>query len=385
MATHQCHHDDENFPSENRLENATCVDMGDDDEEQEQFEFQYKKIGTHCFAPTIAEAEAAFEDIKKILKPTRKKGPGYVHHGLDDFTHSRVEAMRKFLWKYVAGNSTARWGAAALETARDHGRGPHHARLLREWTHGFIKNRKDLPTNSYGTWNTSMLDDEDLAQAIHLHLQSLGPWIRAQDIVDFVKCPETLTQFGLKKPISLATAQRWMKRLGYRWTTNPNGQYVDGHERKDVIDYRQKIFLPWWMSIEERTRKWTDDQKEEMIGEQPANRRVVVWFHDESTFYANDRRKLRWVHKNETAIPHPKGEGASLMVSDFVSADYGWLRSPDKTKEARIFFKAGKNREGYFTNDDILNQTTTAMDILTGFYPHEEHILVYDNATTHTK
>ncbi|KAF8221017.1 hypothetical protein L208DRAFT_1536349 [Tricholoma matsutake] len=222
-----------------------------------------------------------------------------------------------------------------------------------------------------------MLDNEDLAQAIHLHLQSLGLWIRAQDVVDFVKHPETLVQFGLKKSISLATAHRWMKCLGYRWTTNPIGQYVDGHERKDVVDYCQKTFLPIWMSIEVRTRKWTDDQKDELIREQPANLCIVVWFHDESTFYANDCRKLRWVHKSETAVPCPKGEGASLMVSDFVSADYGWLRSPDKTKEARVFFKAGKNHKGYFTNDDILNQTTTAMDILTEFYPDEEHILSY--------
>jgi hypothetical protein len=373
--------------AENRTESEpVTVDMGgEDDEEQEQVEFRYEKTGTHRFVPTAAEAEAAFADIKNVLKPPRKKGPGYDHHGLDELTYSRVEAMRKFLWKYVAGNNTAHWVSASLETAHDHERGPHHARLLREWTHAFIVNRKDLPQNVYGTWKASMLDDEDLAQAIHLHLQSLGPWIRAQDVVDFIKLPETMAQFRLKKPISLATAHWWMKRLGYRWMTNPSGQYVDGHERKDVVDYCQKTFLPWWMSIEERTRKWTEDRKEEVVGEQPANRRVIVWFHDESTFCANDCRKLHWVHKSETAVPRPKGEGASLIVSDFVSADYGWLRSPDKSKEARVFFKAGKNRKGYFTNDDILDQTTTAMDILTEFYPEEEHILVYDNATTHTK
>jgi hypothetical protein len=230
-----------------------------------------------------------------------------------------------------------------------------------------------------------MLDNEDLAQAINLHLQSLGLWIRAQDVVDFVKCPETMAHFGLKKLISLSTATRWMKHFGYRWTISPGGQYVDGHERRDIVEYRQKNFLPRWMSIEERTRKWKEDRVEEEIDERPQNDRpVVVWFHGESTFYANDRRKLRWVHKNETAVPRPKGEGASLMVADFVSADYGWLHSPDNTKEARVFFKAGKNREGYFTNEDILNQTTVAMDILTEFYPNEEHKFVFDNATTHT-
>jgi hypothetical protein len=229
-----------------------------------------------------------------------------------------------------------------------------------------------------------MLEDEDFAQAIHLHLQSLGPWIRAQDVVDFVKRPETLAQFGLKKPISLAIATWWMKQLGYRWTTTPGGQYVDGHKRKDIVDYCLETFLPRWMSIEERTQKWKEDWLQEEIGEQPQNHRTVIWFHDESTFYANDRRRLRWVHKDETAVPRPKGEGASLMVADFVSTDYGWLCSPDKTQEAHVFFKAGKNRKGYFTNEDILNQTMKAMDILTEFYPDEEHVFVFDNATTHT-
>jgi hypothetical protein len=59
--------------AENRMENETSVDMGgDDDDEQEQVEFQYEKIGVHCFAPAIAEAEAAFENIKQVLKPSCK-------------------------------------------------------------------------------------------------------------------------------------------------------------------------------------------------------------------------------------------------------------------------------------------------------------------------
>ncbi|KAF5369637.1 hypothetical protein D9615_010264 [Tricholomella constricta] len=296
--------------------------------------------------------------------------------------------MRKFLWKYVSGGETTRWAKSSLETAQDHERGPHHARLLREWTRAFLADHKDLPINLYGTWKTSMLDDEGLQQGIYLHLQTLGPYVRAQDLVDFMKKPETMAKFNLKKPISLATAQRWMKRLGYRWTVTPTGQYVDGHERADVVNYRQKKFLPRWMSIEERTRRWKAGFKEAEDVEEmrPIHRRIVVWFHDESTFYANDRRRQRWVHKDENAVPRAKGEGASLMVADFVSADYGWLASPDKTERARILFKAGKNREGYFTNDDTLKHATTAMDILTKYYPNEEHILVFDNATTtHTK
>ena len=118
--------------AKNRTENeAADSDIGDnDEEEQEQVEFCYEKIETHRFVPTIAEAEAALEDIKEFLKPSRKTGPGSVHHGLNELTHSHIEAMRMFLWKYVAGNSTTRWVPASLDTAHDHERGTHHARLL---------------------------------------------------------------------------------------------------------------------------------------------------------------------------------------------------------------------------------------------------------------
>jgi hypothetical protein len=73
------------------------------------------------------------------------------------------------------------------------------------------------------------------------------------------------------------------------------------------------------------------------------------------------------------------------MVADFVSADYGWLRSLDGTESARVLFKAGKTRSGYFTNEDILEQMAKAMDILTKYYSNEDHVLIFNNATTHLK
>jgi len=88
---------------------------------------------------------------------------------------------------------------------------------------------------------------------------------------------------------------------------------------------------------------------------------------------------------NETAEPCAKGEGPSQMVADTVSADYGWLHSPDGEEKARVLLKAGKNREGYFTNDNILAQADKAMDILEKHYPDDDHVLIFDNASTHQK
>jgi hypothetical protein len=57
------------------------------------------------------------------------------------------------------------------------------------------------------------------------------------------------------------------------------------------------------------------------------------------------------------------------MVANIVSADYGWLKSPDGKEEAQVLFKAGKNCEGYFTSDDILEQAEKAINILKKIIP----------------
>jgi hypothetical protein len=112
---------------------------------------------------------------------------------------------------------------------------------------------------------------------------------------------------------------------------------------------------------------------------------VIVWFHDETIFYTHNRRKKAWYHKDALAKPYVKGEGTSLMIADFISADFSWLQSPDGTRNVQRVMKPGKNRDGYFTNDDIDEQAHAAIDILTEFYPKFDHVFIYNNAPSHLK
>lgn len=50
-----------------------------------------------------------------------------------------------------------------------------------------------------------------------------------------------------------------------------------------------------------------------------------------------------------------------------------------------MVFKAGKGREGYFTCKDMIKQAMKAMDILDQCYSDEDHVFVFDNATTFLK
>jgi hypothetical protein len=347
--------------------------------------------------PTIEEARKALDDLRALLKPPRKDRTGYTDPKLPPVLKERLLQMKDFLWLYtdVRCDGTIHpenpvggcWTKAADRAARNAGnKGPYLSRCLRSWSKAYINNRIALPHRK-PSQKYSRIDDEYLAAELKLHLQSVGKFVRAQDIVDYLDVPGNRARVGVKKSISVRTARRWMLRMGYRWKKEPHGQYADGHERSDVVHYCQNIFLPAWTRYQSCLRKW---KKDDLTIEEPSEagtsvRRTVMWFHDESTFYANDRRKTRWVHNSEGAMPQPKGEGASLMVADFVSADYGWLQSQDGKESARVLFKAGKARDGYFTNEDILVQAAKAMEILKKDYPDEDHVLVFDNATTHLK
>jgi hypothetical protein len=75
-----------------------------------------------------------------------------------------------------------------------------------------------------------------------------------------------------------------MKKLDYCWTYNPKGQYIDGNEQEDVAVYCQNVFLLGWENIKAQTCDWSNGQPNPL----PHEWKIVVWFHDESTFYAND-------------------------------------------------------------------------------------------------
>jgi hypothetical protein len=171
--------------------------------------------------------------------------------------------------------------------------------------------------------------------------------------------------------------------MGYRWKRNLKGQYVDGHERQDVVDYHQNIFLPDIMEFEGRMRWWTEDHRWDLLPS--VTRAMVLWYHDETSFQAHNRCQTAWYHNSTTPVPYAKGEGASIMIADFISAYYGWLRSPDGQESAQVVFQAGKVREGYFTNDDIVAQVEHAMEILAKYYPNKDHVFVYNCASTHLK
>lgn len=370
-----------NFNYATDSDSDLSVDPSDPDECSNSFP------GKDRLAPTIVNATEALEDLKNTLNPPRNTGRGYKkpRPDIDPYVQKQLEAMKIMLnfYSHPKSHTYGAWSASSIHAAIALGQGGSCGRRLCQLNRQFIRDRTMLPVNPYGNWNESLLVEEDLTNEISLYLMEIGKEISATKLMEFINNENIRLKYGIEKPISERTARRYLNRLGYRWSAPKKGQYADGHEREDVVYYREHIFLPHWRKIESRMAFWTKDNLEE--GPQMPGLEVVTWFHDETIFYAHDRRKKAWYHKDAPAKPYAKGEGASLMIADFVSAKFGWLHSLDGKQSARRVMKPGKNKDGYFSSEDICSQADEAMEIAQKYYPQYEHIFIYDNATTHLK
>ena len=189
-------------------------------------------------------AKAALADVTAILNPKRKSGLSHNPFEGDELLRKRLGMVKMFLWTYTDKSKPMPWMASSLKAAHAFQMSTHMAKQLRKWARSFIEDCTNLPINLYGSWNVSLLDNGKLAKEIHQHLQEKGKWVKALDIVHFLDTSKIKAKYSLKKTILLATAQRWMFMMDYWWTKMPSGQYVDRHEREDMVTYGQSKFLP---------------------------------------------------------------------------------------------------------------------------------------------
>lgn len=100
---------------------------------------------------------------------------------------------------------------------------------------------------------------------------------------------------SLKSPICYRTAQRWLVKVGWRLTVLRKGVYMDGHERPDVVEYRNNVFLP---KMAEYERRMVHFEGPDLTRVEPVLKEgeteIVVYFQDESCFHANEYKSRAW-------------------------------------------------------------------------------------------
>ncbi|KAI3998438.1 hypothetical protein K525DRAFT_214660, partial [Schizophyllum commune Loenen D] len=288
-------------------------------------------------APNITAASKAAFDLALYMRGESRgpKSRGYKDPHFDSYSRRKLEAIHDFLNMYThpLSATSGQWQASAHQTALAKGRGEYFAEAILRMARAYIENREVLPINPYGQWTESMLADEDLTNEVTLHLQELKDNVTAEKLTLFLRRPEIKEKYQIDRDVSVRTARRYLNQLGYRFVEAKKGQYSDGHERADVVYYRNYVYLPRIEHLYSRCRAWDSDGTP-VEGPLNEGKQVIIWYHDETIFYAHDRRRRAWRHK-EDIRPYQKGDGVSLMIADYISADFGWLRGPDGSNARR--------------------------------------------------
>ena len=267
---------------------------------------------------------------------------------------------------------------------------------------------QELPGHQHAQTRLSVLNDENVTHSIKEALgeRAKNGFLSATDIVEVVSSLEIqaqLTQAGIYRPsIAKSTACHWLSKLGWHHGRHQNGMYADGHEWEDVVKYR-KGFVEQFVQYECRFT-WDDEGKElTPLSGSAAIRHLplVLITHDESTFYQNSQRQVYWGCPGKNVTPRPKGEGVTLMVSDFLTSEWGALHDNDQCainlffhtqirslshSEAQKIFWPGKNRDSWFTASHLLAQVDNTIDIFqrrTGGCT--QGLFIFDNAPSHQK
>jgi hypothetical protein len=96
-----------------------------------------------------------------------------------------------------------------------------------------------------------------------------------------------------------------------------NGLYIDGHERRDVVEYFE-AFLKRMLEYANYFFQYEgDDMNIEMAPVLESSQRPLVWLtHDEYCFSPDDGKATIWMDGNDRPL-RSKGQGRSIMVSEF--------------------------------------------------------------------
>jgi hypothetical protein len=189
-----------------------------------------------------------------------------------------------------------------------------------------------LPQPAYRGNHESLLADEDFANDLQLYLleKSKTSYLSACTIVKYVASEAVQQKHGSVSIVEQTTC-RWLNRMEWRYGKVRRGMYIDSHKRDDMVAYRTGFVERWRTLYAPQMITYNNGGSTAFTpitipGQDPCFQLILVT-HNESTSYAYNRRKSKWNAPSRLSGPDTehKGDGASIMVSDFLTADWGRL------------------------------------------------------------
>ena len=95
-----------------------------------------------------------------------------------------------------------------------------------------------------------LLEDRAARSAMEQYISGAGKHANSEDLAQAVTNFRGSLEYSespalADRELAPRTAREWFRRMGYCWVNLKKGVYEGGHERPDVVAYRQDTLLLW--------------------------------------------------------------------------------------------------------------------------------------------
>ncbi|KIJ56331.1 hypothetical protein M422DRAFT_239552, partial [Sphaerobolus stellatus SS14] len=272
------------------------------------------------------------------------------------------------------------------------GSAAHFARRIRALASHYQVNEQ-LPIEKCGGYKNarSILKEESVRTAART-------WLTSQKVGSITPTKfcnglntEILPGLGisLKSPFCTKTALRWLVKLRWMKTTLKKGVYMDGHERKDVINYRQMVYLPKIAEYQNQMAKYKGPELKKIEPNlKDGEKEIIAVFQDESCCHANEFQTTAWMRPGVDQILQRKGRGRLIHISDFILESTGRLvvlnEDGSVKREARKIIYPGSGGDPYWDKNQLLAQVkNAAIPVFEEANPGKQALFIFDQSSAH--
>ncbi len=354
------------------------TDVGDDGSDTEE---EDEKIADY----SIESINRAIQLLKKMVPVSKNARKTRINSEyVPDFYYLQRLAVLRYFQCLLDGIDKIK---ASVEISsviyKSNGRQSYKSRCIREWAqHYLIYGSFESYKQGKHRKTYSVVTEESVKNKLREYLKTCPVEKRTPANFTIELNSRLLATIENAPPrVCEGTARRWMIYLGFSATEQSKGFYVDGHERPDVVAHR-KEFLIEMEQIERKTKKF-DGIKMDIVENptlQEYEKEMVFITHDETTVYSNDAKKVIWLQDGEKNL-RPKSSGRSLMISGFICECHGFLSLDGKNSFQII--EPGKNHDGYWTNDNLVNQLQVVIPLFEATHPNCDLVFAFDNSQNH--
>lgn len=336
----------------------------------------------------------AIESLQLLVAPKMNKQSDQAQMGTYEL--ARLQAVLLYLEKIDNGKKPS---VASREAALDVWKTPskfYRARAIRTWAKEYLEHGS-LQKHQQGKHakRSSILTDNDVKERAVEWFRAQSPSKRTiESLIKYIKdeiFPEVLSSASYDgnddnyPALSTYTVAEYLRKWGFTFKLNSKSAiYFDGHERQDVKEYRlrwAREMVEWSKSMDQYP--YGDEQTVITPLIKEGEKKIVLVTHDESIFYANDGKKSSWTFEGESRIL-PKGQGRSIMISEFMCPCHGTMRGTVNGKEevSRVVFYPGG--DNWWTcadlNDQLKNTVVPLFELL---HPGCVGLFAFDQSQNH--